>query len=142
MAGKKKGGASMAAPKEQIDQEVDEVVSNQDIKVRIDKLFTDESRALRAVASANIGDFAVHGIRVFENERGLWASMPQSSYKDANGETKYEDIFHPVTAEAKTRLGQAVIDEYNHALELKASEPNQENTESADEEIAPMAQKM
>ena len=41
-----------------------------EITVRIDKLFCDEDKKLKAFASANIGPFAVHGIRVFENDKG------------------------------------------------------------------------
>ena len=51
MAGKK-GGASMASPKEKIVQEEESRMTEVAIKARIDKLFTDESRALRAIASA------------------------------------------------------------------------------------------
>ena len=86
MAGKK-GGASMASPKEKIVQEEESRMTEVAIKARIDKLFTDESRALRAIASANIGEYAIHGIKVLENEKGLWVSMPQTSYKDADGNT-------------------------------------------------------
>ena len=69
MAGKK-GGASMASPKEKIVQEEQARMTEVEIKARIDKLFTDESRALRAIASANIGEYAIHGIKVLENEKG------------------------------------------------------------------------
>lgn len=53
------------------------------------------------VVSANIGPFAVHGIRIFENEKGMFVNMPSNSYKDAQGNTQYEDVFHPVTKEAR-----------------------------------------
>jgi stage V sporulation protein G len=88
-----------------------------DISVRIDKLFSDDSKKLKAIASANIGPFAVHGIRVFENEKGMFVNMPSVSYKDGQGNTQYDDVFHPVTKEAREALVKNVIDEYNHALE-------------------------
>ena len=47
-----------------------------EITVRIDKLFCDEDKKLKAFASANIGPFAVHGIRVFENDKGMFINMP------------------------------------------------------------------
>ena len=87
------------------------------ISVRIDKLFDDDTKKLKAFASANIGPFAVHGIRVFENEKGMFVSMPSVSYKDGQGNTQYDDVFHPVTKEAREALVKNVIDEYNHALE-------------------------
>lgn len=88
-----------------------------DITVRIDKLFTDESKKLKAFASANVGPFAVHGIRVFENEKGMFVSMPSSSYKDAQGNPQYEDVFHPVTKEARDALIDRVMNAYDQALE-------------------------
>ena len=87
------------------------------ISVRIDKLYDDDTKKLKAFASANIGPFAVHGIRVFENEKGMFVSMPSVSYKDAQGNTQYDEVFHPVTKEAREALVKNVIDEYNHALE-------------------------
>ena len=87
------------------------------IRVKIDKLFDDDTKKLKAFASANIGPFAVHGIRVFENEKGMFVNMPSVSYKDAQGNTQYDDVFHPVTKEAREALVKNVIDEYNHALE-------------------------
>ena len=87
------------------------------ITVKIDKLFDDESKKLKAFASANVGPFAVHGIRVFENDKGTFVSMPSVSYKDGQGNTQYDEVFHPVTKEAREALVKNVIDEYNHALE-------------------------
>ena len=88
-----------------------------EIRVKIDKLFDDDTKKLKAFASANIGPFAVHGIRVFENEKGMFVSMPSVSYKDGQGNTQYDEVFHPVTKEAREALVKSVIDEYNHALE-------------------------
>ena len=139
MAGKK-GGASMASNKEQIVQEEKSQTNEVEIKARIDKLFTDESRPLRAFASANIGDYAIHGIKVLENDKGLWVSMPQTSYKDADGNTKYEDLFHATTADAKSRLGKAVVEEYNQALEQSQKENAEQSV--APEETAAHVQKM
>ena len=87
------------------------------ISVRIDKIFDDDTKKLKAFASANIGPFAVHGIRVFENEKGMFVNMPSVSYKDGQGNTQYEDVFHPVTKEAREALIKSVMDEYTHALE-------------------------
>lgn len=117
MAGKK-GGASMAAPKERVDQELENTpTTSKGFNVKIDKLFDDETKSIRAAASLNIGGFAVHGIRVFEKDDQLWVSMPQNSYKNASGEVKYDDVFHPVTAEARRELHSAVLKEYQQALE-------------------------
>jgi DNA-binding cell septation regulator SpoVG len=40
--------------------------------------------------------------------------MPSVKY-EVNGETKYKDVFHPITAEARKEFDAAVIAEYNAA---------------------------
>ena len=47
-----------------------------------------------------------------ESQKGRVVNMPSTSYKDANGETKYSDIFHAVTKEARNALNQAVLNAY------------------------------
>ena len=74
-----------------------------EIRVKIDKLFDDDTKKLKAFASANIGPFAVHGIRVFENEKGMFVNMPSVSYKDAQGNTQYKG-----KAEALLQVGYSV----------------------------------
>lgn len=120
MATKKSTSASPVKAQEKLKEQA-ETTAAQDrvspIAVRIEKLFTDESKKLRAIASCNIGHFAVHGIRVFENEKGLFVNMPSVSYKDAQGNTQYDDVFHPVTKEGREQLVNSVIDAYKQALE-------------------------
>ena len=126
----KKGGATMASPKERADQEIDQRQSStQKITVRIDSLIDDPNRSLRAIASANIGDFAIHGIAVYEKDGQRWVNMPQTSYTDSNGDKKYKDVFHPTTAEAREELGKAVLDGYKQHLENVQS-AEQTNTEA------------
>lgn len=131
MASNSKKGSGKAAPTQNEQKKPIEQAENKNdvvqhetaqqpvphISVRIDKLFDDDTKKLKAFASANIGPFAVHGIRVFENEKGMFVNMPSVSYKDAQGNTQYDDVFHPVTKEAREALIKNVIDEYNHALE-------------------------
>ena len=76
------------------------------VKARIDRLVDGDSKT-KAFASATIGGaFAVHGIRVIESDKGRFISMPQDSYKK-NGETRYNDTFHAITAEARNALVDA-----------------------------------
>ena len=118
MAKGKTGGAAMASPKERADQEQSrgQPQNSPAISVKIDRMINDPNRSLRAFASANIGDFAVHGITVYEKDGKRWVNMPQNSYTE-NGEKKYTDIFHPTTAESREQLGKAVLDEYRQHLE-------------------------
>ena len=129
MASKKGSGNAAPTQNEQKKkvgevENVNEAVQNEtaqqplpNISVRIDKIFDDDTKKLKAFASANIGPFAVHGIRVFENDKGMFISMPSVSYKDGQGNMQYDEVFHPVSKEARDALVKNVIDGYNHALE-------------------------
>ena len=98
------------------------------ITARIDRLHDYEGSNIKAFASATIGGAnAIHGIKVMDSQKGLFVSMPQNSYKDANGETKYTDIFHAVTAEARTELNDQVMAAYEQALEEQQAEAESED---------------
>ena len=57
------------------------------VEVRIDKML-DGSTKTKAFASANLfGQFAIHGLRVVETDKGRFIAMPQESY-EKNGEKK------------------------------------------------------
>ena len=104
MASNGKKGSGNAAPTQneqkkpttQVDQKNDAEQNETaqqpipEIRVKIDKLFDDDTKKLKAFASANIGPFAVHGIRVFENEKGMFVNMPSVSYKDAQGNSLFK----------------------------------------------------
>lgn len=88
------------------------------IATRIDKMFDKPDSKLKATASVTLdGLFAVHGIRIVDTEKGLRVMMPSSSYKDRNGDTKYNDIFHAITPEGHAAITQAVLGAYNYRLE-------------------------
>ncbi len=92
--------------------------SNPNITARIDRLVNQEDSNIKAYASVNIGGiFAVHGIKVIDSVKGIFVSMPQSSYKK-DGKMQYSEICHPITAEARNEL----IDKVTEAYELKLSE--------------------
>ena len=59
--------------------------------------------------------------------------MPQVSYK-SKGNTVYQDIFHPITAEARQALYDAVMDCYQKA---RSEEEGQEQDEEEAEDEAP-----
>ena len=116
----KKGGASATTQKED--------KRDQYIKARIYRVFDDPNNKLKAVASANIGDYAVHGIRLYQNDDGeFFVSMPANSYRTASGETKYEDIFHPVTKESREALNSAVHNAYEQELAQRQASTQGEN---------------
>lgn len=102
-------------------------VTNEDkynISVKVDKLFSPGHYPL-AIFSANIGGFAVHGIKMADSRKGLFIQMPEVSYQK-DGETVYKDIFHPVTKEARTELYDKVKAVYAQA---RHEEQQHENSE-------------
>ncbi|WP_434311191.1 SpoVG family protein [Hominifimenecus sp. rT4P-3] len=110
---------------------------NPSIQVRIDRLNDYEGSSVKAFASANIGGaFAIHGIRVVDSQKGLFVSMPQNSYKDGNGNTKYSDIFHAITAEARNELNEKVTEAYEQALQEQQQQDETE-AESESQDMAP-----
>ena len=105
------------------------------VSVRIDRMVDRADSKVKAYASANIGRaFAIHGIRVVDSQKGLFVQMPQRSYQK-DGTTKYEDVFHPITAEARTELNSAVLSAYEQRLRMEEDEA--QNMAEPDEEEAP-----
>lgn len=100
-------------------------ISMPQVEVRIDRMLNGAFKTKAYVSVTIGGAFAVHGIRVIESEKGRFIAMPQESYKK-NGETKYSDTFHAITAEARTALVNAVNDAYDRKLqEQQSSVPGQ-----------------
>lgn len=98
------------------------------MRVHIDRINSYEGSKIKAFASVTVGGaFAVHGIKITESEKGLFVSMPSNSYKDGNGNTKYSDVFHAVTAEARNELNDKVMTAYEQALEEQESETEDES---------------
>lgn len=73
---------------------------------------------VRAIASITIDDaLAVHDIRIIQGERGLFISMP--SRRRVSGE--YYDVAHPVTAEARAVVQEAVLAAYNRGTSSRST---------------------
>lgn len=128
MAEKKKAGVRVEPPeqKAQMPETVQTPAAETSVapemryslQARVDRLVDKPDGKLRAILSMNLpGGFAVHGIKVYENDGGLFVSMPQSSYTAADGTIKYRDIFHPVTATARQKLIGATVSAYHDALQ-------------------------
>jgi stage V sporulation protein G len=62
-----------------------------------------------AIASIVIDDaFVIHDLRVVNGDKGVFVAMP--SRKLPNGE--FRDICHPINAEARERLQEAVLEQF------------------------------
>lgn len=92
------------------------------ISARIDKLVESDGN-VRAYASINVaGAIAIHGLRVMDSRKGMFVSMPNRSYADGNGNTKYSDIAHAVTKDVHNAISAKVLDAYEQALQESESE--------------------
>lgn len=108
------------------------------LQARVDRLVDKPDGKLRAILSMNLpGGFAVHGIKIYENDGGLFVSMPQSSYTAADGTIKYRDIFHPVTATARQKLIGATVSAYHDALQQQEQTKTQKAAQSESPNAAP-----
>ena len=112
-----------------------------EVKVRIDRVVDYENSRVKAIASANIGPFAVHGIRVIDGQKDLFVQMPQNSYKK-DGQTQYSEIFHPVTADARNDLYSKVLNAYQQQLENSQAASQFEDLGGPDEDVPEFGQTM
>jgi len=86
-----------------------------DVKVR--KLFSDGP--MRAVVSVTFdGQLAVHDIKVINARDKYFIVMPSRK----NPDETFRDIVHPINAQFRTMLEQAVIEAYHAALETASEE--------------------
>ena len=79
----------------------------------------DSNSKVVALATVTIADCLVlTGLRVVKGNKGMFVSMPQRklSKPDKNG-NEYADIFFPVTHEFREQLTDAVLGEYDRALD-------------------------
>ena len=114
--------------------------STPSISVRIDRLVDYDNSKLKAIASVNIGGaFAIHGLRVIDSQKGLFVQLPQNSFQ-RDGKTEYSDIFHPITAEARSELNSKVLEAYEQ--EFTEAESESEDSDEQDEEAPAIGQSM
>ena len=80
-----------------------------DVRIRIIKK---DDNKLKAVASITIDDcFAIHGIKVIENEDKVFVAMPNKRLKDGT----FKDVAHPINFETRANIEKIIIDAYNNA---------------------------
>ncbi|MCK9444266.1 MAG: septation regulator SpoVG [Tissierellaceae bacterium] len=79
--------------------------------VRLRKI-SDEGK-MKAIVSVTFDDeFVVHDIKIIEGQNGLFVAMP--SRKMADGE--FRDIAHPINAETRQKIQEAIFEEYEKSL--------------------------
>lgn len=74
---------------------------------------------MKAVVSITLdNEFVIHDIKIIEGEKGLFIAMP--SKKAADGE--YRDIAHPINAETRKVMEEAILQKYRESLETEDNE--------------------
>ena len=82
-------------------------------------ILNDANSKTVALATVTVADCLVlTGLRIVNGKKGLFVSMPQRklSKPDKNG-NEYADIFFPVTHGFREELNNAVLDEYDRAID-------------------------
>lgn len=99
-----------------------------DVKVR--KLFSD-AEPMKAIVSVTFdGQLALHDIKVIYAREKLFIVMPSRKNPDGT----YRDIVHPINADFRALLEEAVLNAYNEALAAEAEKPKETSEETADTE--------
>lgn len=85
--------------------------------VRLRKI--SEEGKMKAIVSVTFdGEFVVHDIKIIEGLNGLFIAMP--SRKMADGE--FRDIAHPINADTRQKMQEAIFCEYEKSLAVEATE--------------------
>ena len=88
------------------------------VTAKITWLNNNPAEPKKAAATITIADsFAVHGVSIIEGQKGLFLAMPQRA-SEKRGETKYFEIAHPITAEFRQAIQNAVFEAYSQAQAL------------------------
>ena len=75
------------------------------------KKFETESK-MKAIASITFDDcFAIHDVKVIENEDKIFVAMPNKRLKDGT----FKDVAHPINFETRQYIENKVIEAYNEA---------------------------
>ena len=99
------------------------------VGAKIDKML-DGNSAVKAFATITIANsFMVHNINVIEGNKGLFVAMPNQSYQNNNGDTKYSDICHAISAEMKHRIDEVVLKAYDMAQSITQTDGSGEGND-------------
>jgi stage V sporulation protein G len=70
-------------------------------------------------------DFIVRELKVIEGDKGLFVSMPSRRRKDGS----FRDIVHPLNADTRKTIEEAIIKEYSTSSESGFAEAQEEQFE-------------
>ena len=100
-----------------------------DIKVR--KLFDD--CPMKAIVSVTFdNELALHDVKVINARDRYFIVMPSRK----NPDETYRDIVHPINAQFRSKLENAVLGAYHAAVEAEKAESETADTEKTEEDAA------
>ena len=100
-----------------------------DIKVR--KLFDDGP--MKAIVSVTFdNELALHDVKVINARDRYFIVMPSRK----NPDKTYRDIVHPINAQFRSKLENAVLGAYHAAVEAEKAESETADTEKTEEDAA------
>ena len=77
------------------------------------KISPRDDEKLKAFATVTIDDcFVVRGLKIIQAARGLFVAMPSRRKPDGS----YQDVAHPINAQARAELESRVLGAYRDAL--------------------------
>lgn len=79
--------------------------------VRVRKV-TEESKMKGIVSVTFDNEFVVHDIKIIEGQNGLFIAMPSRKMPDG----EFRDIAHPINAETRKKIQDAILEEYERVL--------------------------
>jgi stage V sporulation protein G len=87
------------------------------MKITEVKVFpTTENGRLQAYATIVFdNDFIVRDLKIINGDKGLFVSMPSRKRKDGS----FRDIVHPLNADTRKMIEDAVIEEFNRSMKLE-----------------------
>ena len=94
---------------------MDNTNSTPEVKAKITWINDDPTQNKRAAATITIAKaFQVHGISIVSGPKGLFISMPQRQTNDK----KFVEVAHPVTAEMRKAIYDAVFGAYSQTMAM------------------------
>lgn len=90
------------------------------MKITEVKISLRDDEKLKAFATVTLDDcFVIRGMKVIQASRGLFVAMPTRRKPDGS----FQDVAHPIHAEARAMLEQAVLGAYQEALRAGKAAP-------------------
>jgi len=75
-----------------------------------------DGRPLKAYVSVQVGDWIIHDWRIVQQQgQRAWVTVPQTSWKDADGKVKYRALLS-IPGELKQRIEVAILSAWEKEL--------------------------